>query len=58
MNGPLKEYTTFEAAAYLRCNPVTIRRMVNDGRLKAYRVGPRLRFTQMELDRYKKKNAA
>ncbi|HYB36438.1 MAG TPA: helix-turn-helix domain-containing protein [Mycobacterium sp.] len=40
-----------EAAEYLRCAPVTIREMISDGRLRAYRSGSRLiRVDLAELD--------
>lgn len=41
-----------DAAAYLGCNPKTIRRRIADGTLTAYRFGPRmLRVDLDELDR-------
>ena len=41
-----------EAADYHRCSERTIRRAIRDGRLRAYRVGPRLiRIDPADLDR-------
>ncbi len=41
-----------EAADYHNCSERTIRRAIRDGRLRAYRVGPRLiRIDPRDLDR-------
>jgi excisionase family DNA binding protein len=41
-----------EAAEYHHCSQRTIRRAIHDGRLRAYRVGPRLiRIDPADLDR-------
>jgi excisionase family DNA binding protein len=44
--------TIDQAAAYVRCSAVTLRREVKGGRLAAYRVGGRkaLRFRPQDLD--------
>jgi excisionase family DNA binding protein len=40
-----------DAAAYLDCNPITIRQMIADGKIRAYRSGQRLvRVDLNELD--------
>lgn len=40
-----------DAAAYLDVNPITVRQMVSDGKIHAYRSGPRiLRVDLNELD--------
>lgn len=40
--------TTFETAEYLKCGELTVRRMIADGRVKAYRVNARL--VRLDLD--------
>lgn len=42
--------TTEEAAAYLRCSVVTIRRAIARGELPAVRLGDVLRIARTELD--------
>jgi len=42
-------YTVKEIAQALKVSPVTIYRMVGDGRLKAVRIGKALRFTPADL---------
>lgn len=42
-------YTVKEVAQALKVSPITIYRMVDDGRLKAVRVGRLLRFTPVDL---------
>ncbi len=50
-NGGRRYAKVIEAADYLHVNPVTIRMMLTDGRLKAYRMGPRiLRVDLNEID--------
>ena len=44
--------TTNEAAAYMRIHPVTVRRAVLDGKLKALKAGKDLRFRKEDLDNY------
>jgi excisionase family DNA binding protein len=43
--------STKEASIYLDCHLRTLFRLVNDGRLKAYRLGRSLKFRQDDLDR-------
>lgn len=43
--------STKEACAYLDCHYRTICRMIDEGRLKAYRLGRKLKFRQEDLDR-------
>lgn len=40
-----------DAAHYLGCDPMTVRNMIKDGRLKAYTLGPRvLRIRLSDID--------
>ncbi len=52
MSEPIARYVTIaDAAAYLSCTDKTIRRMIIDGRLRAYRLGTRaIRVDRTELD--------
>ena len=50
MHEPL--YTTEEVAKYLRIDVVTVRRLVNRGELKAYRVAGEFRFLGRDVDRF------
>jgi excisionase family DNA binding protein len=43
--------TSQEASAYLGCCSRTLRRLIQAGRLHAYRLGRALRFRQEDLDR-------
>jgi len=48
---PPRYLTTFQAAAYIGVTDRTIRQMMNDGRLKAYRLGDQVvRFRVEEID--------
>jgi excisionase family DNA binding protein len=42
-------YTVKEVAQALKVSPITIYRMVSDGRLKAVRIGKALRFTPADI---------
>lgn len=42
--------STEEASVYLDCHTRTVFRLVDDGRLKAYRLGRVLKFRQEDLD--------
>ena len=44
--------TTEEVARYLRVDPVTVRKLVNRGELRAYRVAGEFRFKAADLDEY------
>jgi excisionase family DNA binding protein len=47
-----RKMSVAEAADYHNCSEKTIRRAIRDGRLRAYRVGPRLiRIDPRDLDR-------
>ena len=41
-----------EVAAYLRCSPSTVRRMVRRGQIPHYRFGKLVRFRLSEIDRW------
>ena len=43
--------TVEEAAAYLRCHPVTVRRMIATGDLQAARIGGKLLISTAEIKR-------
>ena len=45
-----KWYTTKEAASYLRISPNALRIMVHRGKVRAYKLGTRLRFKINDLD--------
>lgn len=45
-----KPMTVDEVAKKFRVNPMTVYRMVKDGRLKANRIGRSIRITQQQLD--------
>ena len=50
--GRQRKLTVAEAADYHGCSEKTIRRAITDGRLRAYRVGPRMiRIDPRDLDR-------
>lgn len=49
--GLRRHLSTEEASIYLDCKTRTIFRMVEDGRLTAYRLGNRLKFRKEDLDR-------
>ena len=42
--------STEEASVYLDCHERTLFRMIDEGRLKAYRLGRKLKFRQEDLD--------
>lgn len=50
MQEPLS--TTEEVSKYLRVDPVTVRKLVNRGELRAYRVGGEFRFKVTDVDAY------
>ena len=41
-----------EVAAYLRCSPSTVRRMVRRGQIPHYRFGKLVRFRLSEIERW------
>lgn len=41
-----------EVAAYLRCSPSTVRRMVRRGQIPHYRLGKLVRFRLSEIERW------
>ena len=43
---------TGEVAAYLRCSPSTVRRMVRRGQIPHYRFGKLVRFRLSEIERW------
>ena len=45
-------YTLDEAAEKLKVHPITIRRAINRGELKAFHVGDKLRIRKVALDEY------
>jgi excisionase family DNA binding protein len=50
-SNPRRLVSTSEAAAYIGCHPLTIRRRIADGTLTGYRFGPRaLRVDLDELE--------
>lgn len=44
--------TVAEAASRLRVHPMTVRRHIKQGKLRAVRAGGRIRITQDDLDRF------
>lgn len=50
----MKIYTVNETAEELKIHPVTIRKWINEGRIKAVKVGSDWRVTEEELDRKKR----
>lgn len=50
-----KYYRVEEIAQMLRVNPRTIRQAINEGELKATRVGRLIRISQQQLDSYLRK---
>ena len=44
--------TPAELANRWKCNPVIVRRMIQDGRLRGFRVGDRYRVHLCEVERY------
>ena len=51
----LEEYTMLdieEVMSRLGVSDSTIRRLVRDGKLRAYRIGRRLKFKQEDVDRF------
>jgi len=47
-------YTIEEVAKILRVSPQTVRNLVRQGKLKAFKVGIQLRVKQVDLDEFKK----
>jgi excisionase family DNA binding protein len=52
MTGTRKLIDTATAARYLAVHPATLRRLVDQHRIKVYRVGRSVRFDLGDLDRY------
>jgi excisionase family DNA binding protein len=52
MPGDRKLVDTRTAAAYLAVHPATLRRLVDQRRIKVYRPGRSVRFDLADLDRY------
>ena len=42
--------TVKEVAEWLRVTPITVHRMVKQGRLKVYHIGKQLRFRREDID--------
>jgi len=47
-----KVYLTEEVAEVLRCNVQTVRKYVQDGTLKAFRLGTQIRIKSEDLDAF------
>lgn len=48
--------TVDEVAAELRVSPQTVRKLIDNGELKAFRVGGQWRIKRKDLDRYIEQN--
>ena len=44
--------TIQEAAEYLHCHPFTVRRLVAQGELRAFRLGSSWRFRRVDIDQW------
>lgn len=48
-------WTIDDAAEHLKCNRETVRRLISDGNLRAYRYGPRMvRIDPRDIDRMRR----
>jgi excisionase family DNA binding protein len=45
-------WTVSEAAALMNCNTKTVRKLIHDGKLPAFRLGNEFRITATELRRF------
>lgn len=55
--GP-RHYTVAEIASRFKAHPVTCRRWVREGRIKALRLGRLIRITAAEVERFEKEGSA
>ena len=55
MSSILGTWTVDEVAAFLKLNPYTIRRLVRQGKIPAFKIGGQWRFRKEEIDRFIKK---
>ena len=54
VRGSTMTYTIEEVAKILRVSPQTVRNLVRQGKLKAFKVGIQLRVKQVDLDEFMK----
>ena len=52
MSSVLGTWTVDEVAAFLKLNPYTIRRLVRQGKIPAFKIGGQWRFRKEEIDRF------
>ena len=50
----LNTYTVDEVAKALKLNPYTLRRLVREGKIPAFKIGGQWRFRKDEIDRFTK----
>lgn len=48
----LNTYTVDEVAKALKLNPYTVRRLVREGKIPAFKIGGQWRFRKEEVDRF------
>ena len=54
MKAPMNTYTVEEVAKALKLHPYTVRRLVREGKIPAFKVGGQWRFDLKEIDRWVK----
>lgn len=52
MTSILSTYTVDEVAKALKLNPYTVRRLVREGKIPAFKIGGQWRFRKDEIDRF------
>ena len=52
MTSILNTYTVDEVAKALKLNPYTVRRLVREGKIPAFKIGGQWRFRKDEIDRF------
>jgi excisionase family DNA binding protein len=52
MTSVLNTYTVDEVAKALKLNPYTVRRLVREGKIPAFKIGGQWRFRKDEIDRF------
>lgn len=52
MTSILNTYTVDEVAKAFKLNPYTVRRLVREGKIPAFKIGGQWRFRKDEIDRF------
>lgn len=54
MKTPMDTYTVEEVAAALKLHPYTVRRLIREGKMPAFKAGGQWRFRKDEIERWSK----